>query len=353
MASLTDTAYYTRRTINWAILLVILYFILRILFNFLVGAWLFLFPPKPPPPNHALGKLPPLSFPAPASSPSAQLSFTLETITGSLPRISSSSAVVYFMPKAAANLLAITNTQEFAKKLEFNPTPIQETRTIYRFDDSQFPLRKMRYDIVSNNFVLKYGFEQDTGIFTEGTVRDQEIIKRDAIQILSSYGLFSNDFRQGTQVVTNLRLVGNLLLPIENLSMTDAMRVDFFRNSVNTLGVVTPNPDEGQIRMTFSGSKNPKRRLIELIYTYWPIDYQTAGTYEIKTVETAWQELQNGRGFIAKYPMNGASNAIIRNVYLGYYDSFEPQTYLQPVYVFQGDHNFRAYVHAITPEWVE
>ena len=64
--------------------------------------------------------------------------------------------------------------------------------------------------------------------------------------------------------------------------------------------------------------------------------------------------MQNGgSGFVARYPTNGSTTAVIRNVRLGYYDSYDPETYLQPIYVFEGDYGFTAYVPAISPEWVE
>lgn len=352
MASLTQTAYQTRRVINWTILIVILYFIGKLILSFLIAVWSFLFPQRPPPPNHGFNKLPAIAFPAPTTQPATPLTYTLETVSGGLPS-ASESARVYFMPKTAPNLLAISRAQEFARNWQFDPTPYQESRTVYRFDDLQYPLRKLRYDIVSNNFIMKYGYEQDTGLFLTGTIRDPNLAEKNAVRFLDSKDLYVNDFVNGTSNVTNLRLVGNSLIPVENLSQTDAMRVDFFRSSVNTLGVVTPHPDEGQIRVTYSGASDPKKQQLEVIYTYWPIDYQTFATYSLKPVSQAWQELQDGKGYIAKYPTNRSQNAVIRNVYLAYYDSFEPQTYLQPVYVFQGDHNFTAYIHAIPQEWVE
>ena len=73
----------------------------------------------------------------------------------------------------------------------------------------------------------------------------------------------------------------------------------------------------------------------------------------MKPSSTAWEELQAGRGFIARYPTNGAISIVVRQVYLGYYDSFDPQMYLQPVFVFEGDNGFLAYVPAVIPEWIE
>jgi hypothetical protein len=37
----------------------------------------------------------------------------------------------------------------------------------------------------------------------------------------------------------------------------------------------------------------------------------------------------------------------VRQIELGYFDSFEPQTYAQPVFVFTGDDNFVGYVQAV------
>ncbi len=353
MASLTETAYHTRRGINWTILTVIIYLILRIFWSLLLVLWAVLFPPRALPPNHAFGKLPKLSFPQAESSPTAQLSYTLQTISGSLPQ-SSNSATVYFMPKQAANLLAISKTQDFAKKLLFDPNPFQETRTVYRFDDPITPLRKLRYDIVSNNFILRYGYEQDTGIFSEsGSINDSQKLIEESKNYLNDGGISEDDFQRGEQKVSYFKLVGNTLVQVPNVSQSNATRVDFFRGPVNKFKLMTSNPSEGQIQFLFSPALDKKKRIIELIYTYWPIDYETSATYSIRSSGEAWQELQNGRAYIAKYPTNNTNNILIRNIYLAYYDSFEPQTYLQPIFVFEGDQDFKAYVPAISQEWIE
>ena len=92
--------------------------------------------------------------------------------------------------------------------------------------------------------------------------------------------------------------------------------------------------------------------MIQFAYTYWPIDYQTSATYALKTTQQAWNELQSGGGYIARYPTN-SSVAMVRSVSLAYYDSFDPQTYLQPIFVFEGDNEFLGYVPAVSSEWVE
>lgn len=350
MVTLTETAYYTRRTINWLILAVIGYIILRLSWTIFVAAWLAIFPPKPPPPNNAFGVLPKLQFPEQAS-PSARLTFRLETIEGRVP-LASESAAVYFMSKSPANLLALNETQEFADRLGFDINPIQETKNLYRFSDPDFILRTLRYDIVSKNFILRYRFEEDPGIFSEKNFAGSDAVLAEAKSVLQSLQLFHQDIKAGKTTVTFLKLTGDRLLPTTSLSSADAVRVDFYRRPIGSTPIVTPNPDEGSVNFVFSGSQSEKRQFLQFAYTFWPFDYETVATYTLKTSSQAWSELQSGGGFIARYPRTG-TQAVVRNVYIAYYDSYDPQTYLQPVFVFEGDNGFMGYVPAVAPPWVE
>lgn len=350
MASLTETAYHTRRLINWAIAGLIGYFILRLVWGVFITTYLTFFPPKPPPPNHAFGKLPSLKFPE-SSTPSATLNFKLETIEGRMPT-ASTSAAVYFMPKKPANLLALTQTQEFVQRLGFNPTPIQESKNIYRFNDPEITLRTLRYDIVSDNFSLRYTFEQDPGLFADKNLPFADAAESEALSILQTYNRYLADFVGGRIVVSFLRFTNAQLASTPSFSQADAVRVDFFRRNVGNTRVVTPLPNQGPISLIFSGSRMSKKRLLHFIYNYWPIDYEIFATYSLKTTQQAWTELQNSQGYLARYPTN-SNNITIRNIYLAYYDTYDPQTYLQPVFVFEGDDGFLAYVSAINPSWTE
>lgn len=351
MATLSETAYYTRRTINWTILAILAYIVVRIFWSLLVVLWMVMFPPKPVPPNHAFGRLPAIKFPA-VATPSARLTFQLETIEGGVPG-ASDSALVYFMPKSAPNLLGLNKTQQFATNLQFDPAPIAETKNVYRFNDPREPLRRLRYDIVSKNFILRYAFEQDASAFLNKNLPLADAAKLEAITLLQSYDIYPEDFAEGNATITFLRLVTNTLVTTTSLSQGDAVRIDFFRKPIGNTRVVTPNPDEASISIIFSGNQQIQKRILQFAYTYWPVDYQTTATYPLKPSLTAWEELQTGGGFIARYPTNGLNTAVVRNVYLAYYDSFEPQTYLQPIFVFEGDNGFVAYVPAISPQWSE
>lgn len=351
MASLTETAYYTRKGVNWVILSVIAYFILRLTWGLFVALWLYFFPPQAPPPNHAFGKIPAVKFPNSASG-SAQLTFRLEMIEGAVPT-ASNAATVYFMPKNSATLNSLDTAKEFARKLDFTIEPKQESKYLFLFEDLETPLRMMRYDIISKNFVLRYMFERDSSLFTERNVPLDQDVFIESKTFLQGNSLYPEDIAQSTPAVQYLKYEGNSLIKTTSHSQSDAIRIDYFRAPIGDMPVMTSNPEEGPITFIYSGSSNPKKKILQIAYTYWPIDLMTTGTYELKQSITAWQELQNGGGYIARYPRVNKTTATIRKIYLAYYDSLEAQTYLQPVFVFEGDEGFMAYVPAISPTWTE
>jgi hypothetical protein len=84
---------------------------------------------------------------------------------------------------------------------------------------------------------------------------------------------------------------------------------------------------------------------------YHAVDYDQVHTYPLRDVQSAWRTLQAGEGYVAQRGLNDM--AIVRQVYLGYYDDFEEQSYLQPVYVFEGDGGFLGYVPAIDPRYLQ
>lgn len=353
MASLTETAFYTRRAVNWGIVAVIGYIVLRIFWGMFIVLWLTIFPPKPPPPNYAFGKLPALVFPVQTASPSSPLIYHLETIQGSIPS-ASDTANIYFMPKEASNLLAVTDAQTFAKKLNFDTKPIQETgsKTVYRFDDPTLPLRHLWYDIISKNFIIKYNYAQDAGIFLEKNIPNPQTAIKEASNFMKTHSLLKDDFVDGSQEVIYLKFSGNTLVETTSQSQADAVRVNFYRHNVANTKVVTATPGKALISFVISGAKDTRKRIVEITYTYWPLENETYATYGLISGTQAFEALQSGYGYIVSYPL-GSTVATIRNVTLAYYDAVEPQTYMQPIFVFTGDNGFMAYVPAVNPDWIE
>lgn len=351
MTQLTVTAYHVRRAVNWGILVIIAYIILRLSWGIFFTIYQMLFPPAPTPPNHAFGKLPAIQFPK-AASDSAQYIYRLETIDGAVPQ-ASASALVFFMPKNSASLTALNKAKDFASQLEFTGEPVQETKYLYRFIDPDEQLRQMRYDIISKNFTLRYLYEQDSSLFTARDVPLPQDADTEIRGMLENFQLFSDDLKNGTVKTQSLKFQGDILVPTTSVSEADAIRIDYFRAPIADTKIFTPNPEEGPVNAIFSGVKTGKKRIIQLVYNYWPVDIETTGEYLLKQSTVAWQELQAGNAYIARQPKTTKKEIVIRKVYLGYYDSLDPQTYLQPIFVFEGDDGFLAYVSAVAPPWAE
>ncbi|MBI5465349.1 hypothetical protein HY946_01935 [Candidatus Gottesmanbacteria bacterium] len=355
MATLTETAYYTRRAINWGIVALVAILILKVILNIVSNTWQKIHPPAPPPPTVAFGKLPPIKFPpapggAGLASPSAKLNFILETIEGG-PPIASSTATVFFMPKPAPNLLSLTRARQFANRLGFRGEPQAESQTIYRWQDEQEPFRILRIDIVTNNFKINYDYSQDLSVFAEKNLSTREQAIAEARNFLQNLGLYSPPLAKGEAKISYWQLVGNNLIQTTSLANADAVRIDLARENIMGMKLFPPNPSQELVYFLFSGNRQPTKRLLEVSYKFWEIEEEQQATYPLKTSASVWEELKTGAGFIARVK-EGSQQIIVRKIYLAYFYPEEHQEFLQPIFVFEGDQNFLAYVTAVSPVWV-
>ena len=352
MATLTETAYYTRKAINWGIIGIVAILVLRVILSFTLSTWRKIHPPAPPPPTVAFGRLPPIKFPPPTgvASPSANLNFTLETIEGG-PPVASSTGTVFFMPKPAPNLLSLTRAKQFATRLGFRGEPQSESQTIYRWQNEGEPARVLRIDIVTNNFKINYDYAADIGVFAEKNLPSQAQAIAEMKNFLQTLGLYLPSLAKGETKISYWQLVGNSLTQTTSLTSADAVRIDLGRENIQGWKLFSPNPAQELIYFLFSGSREPSRRLLEVSYKFWEIELEQQATYPLKTSSQAWEELKKGEGFIA-HLSEGQTKIVIRKIYLAYFYPEEHQNFLQPIFVFEGDPNFIAYVAAVSPAWV-
>lgn len=350
MATLTVAAYYTRKYIRWGLVGLVIFIVGRILFTMLLNYIIQQFPPNPLVPNNAFDTLPKITFPANAT-PSGQLTFTLETVSGSVPE-ASSAAKVYFMPKNRVNLLSLSRAQTFVDKIGFKTSPRQISETSYRWIDVQSPLRTIQMDTVTNHFTLNYLYQHDLQLFSERQIPSPPEAIREALSFLQAVQLSMPDIDVTQPKIEYLKLVGNELQPATSQSQADAVRIDFFRKNYDATPMVTDKRTEGNISFILSGSKRSDRRILYVKYNYWPIATNTTAIYKLKTSQQAWLEFLEGKAYFASFPPNQTDIAIT-SMYLAYYDGSLSQLFLQPVFVIEGENNFVAYVPAVAPPWVE
>lgn len=350
MASLTESAYHTRKIINYGIIAVIVFIILKIIWTIAVNVWITGHPPAPPPPNMAYGKLPLVAFSD--SCKNYDLAFKLETISGNFPE-SSPSARVYFMPILSANLLSMERADDKAKKMGFTLPPNNLSKEEYQWFDELNPLRSLTVNIVTGNLKLSYDYTKDLSLLQDKNLPLKEDAIEEAKNTLDNYNLLNDDLRYGEIKVANYKLVNNALQEVSGVAEADFVKVQFLRSKVNEASVLTPGSNETPASVIFSGSNDAIKRIIELKYNYQLIDLENFATYPIKNPQLAYDELKKTKGCISDQGSLDGKERTIRNIYLSYYDSLTLQAYLQPIYVFEGDKGFRSYVPAVTDDWLE
>lgn len=352
MASLTETAYYSRKFIRWGIIAFIAFFVLRISLGLLVDLIRKTFPPPPLKINNAFGKLPKIEFPQ-IASPSAELTYTFQTLEGTVPQ-ASEAARVYFMPKNKTNLLSLTRAQTLVGQLGFTSNPYRLNDTLYKWLNLTNPLKTVTVDIVNSHFTLKYDFTNDPALFIQNP--ELASTQQFLFETTTLLGRTSLDI-QGIDMlhpkIQFLKVAGSELQLANGQSQANVLRLDFFRKSFTGLPVMTDNPLEGPLTLIYSPSKTQEKHLLLLNYHYWPVNTDFIAAYKLKTSKQAYEELVKREAYFASLPDPLPTQIVITRVYLAYYDSNNPQLYLQPVFVFEGEKNFVAYVPAVTPPWTE
>ncbi len=350
MATLTQTAYFSRQAIKYGSIALVALLILRSIFISFRTYWKKAHPPPPPPPTYAFGKLPKLKFPPRENLPS--LSYKLETISGSLPK-QSSQAKVFFIPQPSSNLLAWDNAKSWARQMGFNREPEATDKFSLRFMTESQPVTTLDVNVLTRNFRFSYDWKADLGIFSQGNPPQEKPAISTAKSFLQSAGALTDDLSQGTAETIYLKLKGGELAKAIFFSESNFAKVNFFRENIENIKVLPPDPKDSNVSLLLGPEGSQNRGIMEAKYIHFPISKQNFATYSLKDISQAWKQLNEGNGFVANLGGNTGGKITIRNAYLAYYDSEEAQNFLQPVFVFEGDNDFFAYVPAISDTWVE
>lgn len=347
MATLTETAYQTRRIIKYGIAFAAFLIFMRIAWTVGFSVYRHFFPPPPPEPTVAFGKLPALPFP---EKEEPNYSFTLETKTGELPALPLS-ANVYFMPQTTSSFLDLEDAIRRARGMGFTGKATSLTETLYKFEHPQAPA-SLEMNIVNKNFSLNYNLSNSQHLLSLRIKTAEEAVSR-ARSFLASGGLLHEDLDNGPTTTELIKAEPPNLVRAISLSETNFVRVNFFRQNADELPVLTPEKDKANVWFLVSASSRREEQVIAGEYHYFPIDLGNPETYPLKTAQEAWDDLTGRRAYIASGPAKGG-NIVVRRVSLAYYDSGLPsQPFLQPIVVFEGDDNFSAYVPAIERGWYD
>lgn len=304
------------------------------------------FPTPPPPANNALGPLPMPNFEGSLATPSG-LTYTLETVDGTLPEMPVTVTVFSLNPDNQATFGTFDRMKAQAARMGFASEPEKKENSTYLFQDPINPQRTLLIDELSGDFEVSYNYGSDLGIFSQGDFESREQIISRGRAFFDDLELMTPDLATGSAEVLYMKLDGQNLVKTTSLANADAVYVNFRRSDVDETPVVYPNTQKGLVSTLVIPNADQQKGILEARYYHSTVDSDSTGTYEPITTEEAFTRLKKGEAVFASLPDPLPSSIPIRSITLGFLDPFPPQPYLQPVIVFSDDKDFSAYVPAV------
>lgn len=336
-----------------------------------------------------------LEIPSLELAQGSEMVFQIDTDTGkidSLPGIIN----VYRFNNPVQSLTSQADAKVLAKRLGFNPdSVIRKGTESYAWIDRE---RGRTLEVLAKN--LNFTFKTDASkireISREGTLPSEQEAKSLAANTLRSLGAYPEDYSKGNHRTTYIRVnpdgsFSKASAPAE----ADLIRVDFVRSKsmitipsnivgansmVQTLKRKFPEPpvvetpivnDERIEVYTFNtlisfpqtqrknisvyiGAEDRNQRssstkgVYQVDYTYWPIQVEACGTYELLSPQVAIEKVQSGEGSlvylfevngddVVEYTPKRVKKFLVFDVFVVYYEDKEELEFLQPVYVISGE----------------
>ena len=349
LLTMTDATFFGRGIVKFGSIALVVMIVGRVLLSAAVAYWIATHPEPPPPPTAGFGKLPALNFPVVVDEKKPQ-AYSLEMPEGKFPSFGDR-AKVFLMPKAPPSLLADQKVKALAAQYDFRLTPqVLDSRT-YRWSKSQPIEMSLQMDIQNMTFSLTSNFLSRPELLLNNRLPENYEAVSTLKTLLSGADMLPDDVSTNSGKVTFLKAIGGSLQPAVSLSDADFLQVDLNRTLIDeTFDFFGPDSNRGVISALLSGNLLGGVGVVELEYHYFPVDYAQVETYLIRTPDQAWSLVKAGEAYIAN--KSTQPNAVIRSVKIGYYEDPQEQEYLQPIYVFEGDGGFVAYVSAIDPSFI-
>lgn len=346
--TLTKVTRIGRNVVKYGVVTLVFLMVGRVVLAASVAYWKATHPPKPPEPTAGFGLLPPIEFPTQNETDKPK-SYKLETATGGFPEFGDRK-IVYLMKKNSPNLLDSENAKQVANRYGFSGEPEELSSKRYRWTKNQPFITTLDLDIVDYNFKYETDFLNRPELILETDLPTDFDSVQQVRTFLGSGSLAPADTATSAGKITYLKALGGTLKTAVSISDADFIQVDLNRYPIaGQYEIYTPDAKTGVISAILYGGRSGSG-VLKMIRQYFEIDYSLSHTYYIRSPQSAWQTLQSGEGYIAN--KGTAEPAVIRNVELGYFESFEFQQYFQPIYVFKGDGDFIGYVSAIDPRFI-
>ena len=344
--TLSQTADLTKKIITLSLLILFLGTVSFIGYKAWHAYYIAHLPPVVEKPDTKFGPLPQPDFPT-SSVSSSNYSYSLDTSTGSLPKIGIDPGFdkiikVYFITKSFSTLLSPEKSQNLATKFNINSEPQILSDTKYGFSDQG---KSLTVDLDTGNFL----YNKEATVSGKETLDSDDQLVSGFEQILSNLGVLTDDIKKGRTKITLLKSGGNNLIPTSLRAEAQAVQISIWPQNIDKKSIFTPDFNTALVNAIVIKSAISLDNYISIQFTNFPIDITTFATYSTKTPEAAYGDLKSGKGVVVLEPTK--PQVSISSVYLGYYLSDNYNPYLEPIYVFEGQ-NFVAYIPAITDEFL-
>ncbi len=342
--NLTSAASTMRKVIKFGAIFLVFLMVGRVALTSFIAFWKAANPPPPPPPSVGFGPLPKIIFPNQTSKPT---SYRLETVGGTTPFITDR-ANVYFMPSVQANIRALERANQKAVLLgyQFEPEAIDSRR--YRWTNTTPIVSTLEMDILTGTFSITTNWASYPTLLTNTRLASKEDSINQVKNLVIQAGAVSTDFKTASASAKYLKAIGGQYQEVSVAIDADFVQVDLFRPAVNPkYSSVTSKGKEGPVHAVIT----PTGTILEMKMHLFPIETQPAEDYPLRSTAEAWQLLSNGEGYVAQ--KGELDTAIVRSIYMSYYEPDTEQPYYQPVYVFEGDKGFVGIVEAVDARCIQ
>lgn len=349
-ATLTEVTYMGRILVKLGAASLVLLMVGRITLNTAISIWKALNPEPPPPPTVGFGILPRLRFPDRVDI-QKPTTYVLETANASFPDFGDR-AKVFFMPQSSLGLLGDENAKRIAATYGYLFEP--EIRNIrqYRWTKSSPLNSTLQVDVQTLSYSVVTDFLSHPELLADPNLPDNFAAVQQVKQFFNRVEKEAEDIATASGEILYKKSAGNEIIDAVSYSDADFVEVDLNRYPIDGIfRMFTPEGYKGVVHAVLTGALSGQDGIVQFENNYHKVDYDQMHTYPLRDPRDAWQILKSGEGYIAMY--DGEGQAVIRTVKLGYYDDFEEQAYLQPIYVFEGDDNFIGYVSALDPTYVQ
>jgi hypothetical protein len=278
--------------------------------------------------------------------------FTVELPNDSFPKYKDQ-ANVYVIYRSSSVVGALEESKKTAASMGFIGEPRELGTGIYLFNDTNSG-RSLTMNVLESSFKLSYPYLTDQLLFNPGQMPSKEEAISSATNFLDQAGKMSPDLQEGEKKVSFWKINFDGLKEVNGLSEANIIRIDFNRKKLdNEVEVVSVEFDKAPVSILVSGSSVAAKKIVEVNYKHVNIDTSGASssTYPIISSEEAFEDLKIGN----YWPANDtqADKVTIRKIYLAYFEPINLTQFMQPIYLFEGDGDFVAYVRAISDTYAK